>query len=432
MAARVAIIGAGWAGLSAAVRAVQAGHRVVICEMSRQLGGRARALDDGDDALDNGQHILIGAYTRTLALMHDVGADAQTLLKRLPLNLRFPDGAGLALRGGAPSLSLLSGILQFDGLGVGEQLSLLRHAAGWAVRGFSCSASLTVDALCVGLAPRVRQLLIDPLCVAAMNTRAQQASARVFLRMLHDALLGGRGSADLLLPKRPLGDVLPRPAQRWLTTHGAELRLGARVVALCPSADAQPAGWTVDGEHFDGVVLACSAHEAARLTEAIAPAWSSHTAALRFEPIVTVYAQADGARLASPITALYEGDRAPAQFVFDLGQLGRKPGLFACVVSGAQRWVDAGLVDTGRAALQQLAAAFPAATWPKTPALMRTVAEKRATFLCIPGLLRPSASIAPGLVAAGDYTEGPYPATLEGAVRSGERAMNRLTSHLTR
>ena len=426
MRQRLAVVGAGWAGLTAAVRGVQAGFQVSVFEMSHHPGGRARSLDNRPDALDNGQHILIGAYTRTLALMRELGADPAVLLHRMPLALRFPDGAGLALAAGTPAWSLLMGIARFAGTSVRERWSLTRHALGWAARGFRCDETLTVDALCAGMAPRMRELLIDPLCVAAMNTHARGASAGVFLRVLQDALLGGAGSADLLLPRRPLSELLPQPARQWLAQHGAAWQPGARVQQVRRGRE----GWHVDGQAFDAVLLACSSTEAARLAQDVAPAWAQDAAALRFEPIVTVYVQADGARLPSAITALHEGPQAPAQFVFDHGQLGTCAGRFACVVSGAQRWVDAGMAATEQAVLAQLRDAFPAGNWPHAPKVLRSVAEKRATFRCTPGLRRPPSHVALGLMAAGDYVDGPYPATLEGAVRSAEQAIaNLLQTH---
>ena len=103
--------------------------------------------------------------------------------------------------------------------------------------------------------------------------------------------------------------------------------------------------------------------------------------------------------------------------------------MFAFVVSGARTWVDTGLEETGAAVQRQAERSFSAGTWPSPPAVLRVMAEKRATFRCTPELARPPAGVAPGLLAAGDYIQGPYPATLEGAVRSGEAAvaaLNRL------
>ena len=396
---RVAVVGAGWAGLAAAVRATEAGHHVTLFETAAQAGGRARSV--GDAGLDNGQHILIGAYVRTLALMRTVGADPDGLLARLPLTLRYPDGRGLAAPPGAPIPSFVRAVAGCVGWTWGDRLALLSTATRWALRGFRCDPALTADALCAGLPPRVRELLIDPLCVAALNTPAAEASAATLLRVLRDALFSGPGSADLLLPRRPLGDLLPAPAMAWLAQHGADLRIGERVTELPP---------------HDRVILACPAAEAARLTADVAPAWSARAAALRYEPIVTVYLRAEGGRLPAPMMALVEGPDAPAQFAFDHGALGGRAGRFAFVVSGAAPWVERGLDATAAAVLRQAAPLLAGAS------VERVLAEKRATFRCTPALDRPPLHIAPGLLAAGDYVEGPYPATLEGAVRAGEAA----------
>lgn len=419
---KVAVVGAGWAGLAAAVRATEARHQVTVFEMAGQPGGRARGVDVEGLALDNGQHILIGAYARTLDLMRTVGADPEALLHRQPLELRYPDGRGLRLPAGPAWLAFGVGVMRCRGFGWSDKLALLRAAAGWALAGFRCAPGTTVQQLCAGLPLPVRQLLIDPLSVAALNTGAAEASATVLLRVLRDALFGGRGAADLLLPRRQLSALLPEPGSAWLAQQGATLRLGARVQAL----DRAPQGWTVDGEPFDAVVLACSAAEAARLAAAYAPAWAARAGALGYEPIVTVYLRCQGARLPAPMTALVEGPQAPAQFAFDHGALGATPGLFAFVISGARAWVDAGLEATAAAVLEQARSAFPSGTWPAQPVVVRTMAEKRATFRCVPALDRPPATVAPRLLAAGDYIEGPYPATLEGAVRAGEAAAAQL------
>ena len=427
-APRVAVVGAGWAGLAAAVRLVERGARVTVLEMAPRPGGRARALParDAEPAADNGQHILVGAYARTLALMRTVGVAPQDVLHRMPLVLRYPDGAGLALPPGPAALAFLRGVLGARGWGAADKVALLRAAAGWALAGFRCAPQLSVAALCGGLPAAVRQRLIDPLCVAALNTPADQASAQVLLRVLRDALFGPRGSADLLLPRRPLDDLLPAPAWAWLQARGAALHAGRRAGTLqrAGPGDGPGAGrgWLLDGEPFDAVVLACSAAEAARLAAPHAPPWAAQAGALRYEPIVTVLLDWPGAALPAPMTALQDGPDAPAQFGFDHGALGMTPGRFAFVASGAAIWVDRGLDATGAAVLRQATGAFARPGTAGAPRVARVLAEKRATFRCTPALERPAAAIAPGLWAAGDYVAGPYPAPLEGAVRAGEAA----------
>lgn len=425
---RIAVVGAGWAGLATAVQATRQGQAVTLYDTAPQPGGRARSTDIGGLLLDNGQHILIGAYRDTLDLMRSVGAEPERLLCRMPLELVDAQGRGLRLPPGAPWLSFARGVVAHRGWSLRDRLALLGAAGRWLVQGFRCDPALTVHNLTAGLPPAVRDELVDPLCVAALNTPAEQASAAVFLRVLKDALFSGRGSADLLLPRAPLQALLPAPAAQWLHSQGATLQWRRRVQSL--AASPAGGGWQVDGERFDAVVLACGANEAARLVNGIAPGWSQIAAAFDYEPIVTTWLKAEDARLPAPIVALAADDERPAQFAFDLGQLGQPPGLLALVASGARACVARGMEASAELMRRQLEQAFGAAPWRGSLQVLKVIAEKRATFLCTPRLQRPPALIAPGLVAAGDYVEGPYPATLEGAVRSGLAAAQRLAAEL--
>jgi hypothetical protein len=243
----------------------------------------------------------------------------------------------------------------------------------------------------------------------------------VFLRVLHDALFSGAGSADLMLPRLGLSALFPDAARSWLLRHGAVLRMQHRVGTLQPHAG----GWHIDGEPFERVVLAATPVEAARLCAAFAPHWSSAALALRFEPILTAYLHSAGARLPEPMLTLGPATPGPAQFVFDRGQLGDAAGLLAFVVSVAQPWVDLGMAPTTQAIIAQARAALgPHLGGALEP--VQLLIEKRATFRCTAALQRPAAAIAPGLSCAADYVAGPYPATLEGAVRAGVQAVRHL------
>lgn len=407
----LAVVGGGWAGIAAAVAARQAGWQVTLFEMAAQLGGRARSFG-ADPQLDNGQHILIGAYVQTLALMRSVGVDIDQALLRQPLTFRYADGSGLHLAPGPAIPSFARAVLGNSAWPWPARLRLLQRCVGWALRHFRCDASLSVAQLCHGLPAPVLRDLVEPLCVAALNTSAHEASAAVFLRVLQDALFQGPGASDLLLPRRPLSELLAEPAHAWLRRQECALRLGHRVESLQP----QVGGWKLDGESFERVVLACSSVEAARLAQPVAPAWSAVASGLRFEPIMTVYLESPGSHLPSAMTALRESDQAPAQFAFDLGQLGHAPGRFAFVISGASRWVARGVEAAATATLAQ---ATQTLALNHPPRVLKVLTEKRATFACTPGLRRPVGQVASGLWAAGDYVDGPYPATLEGAVRSG-------------
>jgi hydroxysqualene dehydroxylase len=165
----VAVIGAGWAGCAAAVEAVRLGHAVTLFEAARTPGGRARRVDgllQGQPVtLDNGQHILIGAYSETLRLMADLGIDQPTSLHRLPLTLQFPDGSGLKLPNSpylpAP-LDAFAGILTARGWSWTDRLSLLKVALGWQLKGFRCASDQSVADLCCGLTAATMAQLIEP------------------------------------------------------------------------------------------------------------------------------------------------------------------------------------------------------------------------------------------------------------------------------
>lgn len=432
---RVAIVGAGWAGLAAAVELTHAGLRPTVFEAARSVGGRARTLaplsslspvSPQSAPLDNGQHILIGAYRESLRLMRRVGVSPEAALLRLPLQLCFTDGSGLQWpkSDAPPAWQALRAIASARGWTLRDKAALLYSATLWGARGFNCADTITVAQLCARLTQRLRDEFIDPLCVSALNTPAHEASGRVFLRVLRDSLFGGRGSADFLLPRTDLGACFADSAAQWLRERGATLHTGTRVQRLEPLESAKPLSgaaqqrWRLEGAEFDAVLVATHSREALRLLCDLAPpGWLATAQALRFEAITTVYAQvphlpSGSDVLPAPMLALRSPPGQPAQFVFDRGQLGGPAGLLAFVVSaseGTRRTLEGQVLAQARTqlGLENLQA-------------VQTVVEKHATFACTAGLQRPAAgALRAGLWAVGDYLDGPYPATLEGAVRSG-------------
>ena len=426
---KIAIVGAGWSGLAAASTAIDAGHQVTVFEAAQTLGGRARALpcrlpDGWSINVDNGQHILIGAYSETLRLMQHVGIDTETSMLRLPLTLLFADGSGLRLPRWPAPLDALAGILFASGWSLADKASLIRAALVWQWRGFTCPATSTVADLCSSISARVMATLIEPLCVSALNTPSERASGQVFLRVLQDSLFGGHGSSNLLLPRTDLTQLFPQAAAHWVQQRGGVVRTGARVDSIAHTGK----DWALDGERFDAVVWATASTVAAQVFSASADSmppdlaaalhqWAANAQALQYEAIATVYAYSAQVRLAQPMLALHSSTEHPAQFVFDRGQLGGPAGLLAFVVSASTAERDLVQSRVLAQAKQQLGITVQA---------LQTVVEKRATFACTPALQRPMAKIAPGLVACGDYVAGPYPATLEGAVRSGIQAVQAL------
>jgi hydroxysqualene dehydroxylase len=455
---KVLIAGAGWAGLACAIELTKAGHHATVLEASRALGGRARSLNvtlpDGSEAtLDNGQHILIGAYSETLRLMREVGVQPEKVLHRMPLTLRFPNGDALQLpdwkKPLIKGLDVACGVMMAKGWSWADKFSLLRTAIDWSNQGYECEPHTTVSKLCRRVSPRVMQMLIEPLCVSALNTPALQASGQVFLRVMHDSLFAnaqpGMGSSNFLLPNADLGGLFPRAAQHWLEQQGAKVLLGHRLVQWKSLSNREHLARISVGleadlmQNFDAIVIATPPTEAIRIIEQSKPPepwqkayWLENARKLKYEPIATVYAYAKDHALPAPIMALQSSLEQPAQFVFDRGALTGQHGLMAFVVSasrGSAQEIEAQVIAQGRVqlSLPDLAA-------------VQTIVDKRATFACTPALERPNNSFylhphtdienvnAPRVLIAGDYVQGPYPSSLEGAVRSGVAAANRLIS----
>jgi len=426
----IAVVGGGWAGCAAAVTLADAGHAVTLYEAARTLGGRARAVDAHGRQLDNGQHIMLGAYDATLGLLRKVGIDPREALLRLPLQMRYPPGQGLmdfvAPRLPAP-LHMLAALLRATGLQREDKLALARFSTsarwmGWQLYN-DCSVAELLERF--EQTPRLTRLMWRPLCLAALNTAPEQASAKVFLAVLRDSLGAKRAASDMLLPRLLLDALFPDAARAYVENRGGRVLTGARVDAL----EREGAQWRVTTDagcvKFDGVVLATAPWQAAGLLRPLpeADVVVAQLDGFAYEPISTVYLQYEPAlRLPLPFCALLdEPERGLwGQFVFDRGQLdARHEGLLAVVISGASEAAGLARDALAAAVAAQLAGAFGIEALAR-PVWHQVITEKRATFACTPGLARPvNASGLPGLALAGDYTASDYPATLESAVRSG-------------
>ena len=426
MGRRVAVVGAGWAGLAAAATLAERGLTVTVFEASRSLGGRARRVTlDGVD-LDNGQHILIGAYGETLRLMRLVGADPERLLVRLPLELRYASGFRLRAPPLPAPFHLLAGLVLASGLTAAERLAAARFVAGLRRRRFALDADESVARLLArhGQTGALRDRLWVPLCVSALNTPPERASARVFANVLRDTLGGGRAASDLLLPRSDLGALFPAPAAAFVAARRGEIRLGAAVRGIARDG----AGFRLDADPapFTHVVLASPSQLAPALLGGLPELGklAATIAAIEHEPIYTCYLQyPDGVSLPFPMLGFGGG---LAQWAFDRGTLSGHRGLLAVVLSAGGEHEALTHAELAAAIHVELAAGLPglpAARW------HRVIAERRATFSCRPGLVRPgNATAVPGLVLAGDYTTSDYPATLEAAIRSGVAAADLVSA----
>jgi squalene-associated FAD-dependent desaturase len=403
--------------MAAAVALAQANIRVTVFEAARHLGGRARSVEIEGIALDNGQHVLIGAYRETLRLMRAVGADPDQLLLRQPLAIEYPGKFRLrAPRLPAP-LHLVAAVLTAGGLAWGERIAAMRFIAAMRSNAYRIAADMPVSELLAlhRQAGALARYLWEPLCVSALNTPAASASAQVFLTVLRDGLDGAREGSDFLIPRADLGKLFPQPAAAFVRANGGAVQLGTPVRTLDKTAD----GFVLDDRagFYTHVIVAVGPHQFGALLDrfAVLAPTRQLVAAFAYEPIHTCYLQYP--RSVSMPQAMTGFDGGTIQWIFDRGRLNGALGLLAAVISARGEHQSFSQDALANAIHRELAAFMPGLP---QPLWSRVIAEKRATFSCRPGVARPENKTAVSkLYLAGDYTASDYPATLEAAVRSG-------------
>ena len=415
----VAIIGAGYAGLACAVELARQGIHATVFERSLTLGGRARVVRKDGHCVDNGQHILIGAYTELTRLLRLTGGSPKQL-ERLPLTLHVPGRMHLKAASLPAPFHLGVGLLLAKGLTWQDRKAMLRMMRWLKRSNFRVPAGMTVSAMLDATlqTPTLRALVWTPLCIAALNTPADEACAQVFANVLRDSLAASADASELLIPRIDLSELFPVAAARYLATRRGKLRTGNGINAIRPSNE----GFWLDGDPgsqpWSHVVVATAPYHARTLLASTGACdrLAAQIDALSYEPITTVYlAFASAQALPEIMIGLADG---PAQWAFDRGRCGGEPGLVACVISAHGPHEQLSQDELILAVLSQLERELDRRL--PVPQWTQVIVEKRATFACRPGIFRPGIRTPlPGLWLAGDYTESEYPATLESAVRSG-------------
>jgi len=416
---KVAIIGAGLAGVSAALRLLQHGHQVCLFEAAPQAGGRARGIPHHTTMLDNGQHLCIGAYRATLTLLKEAQIEPEQVFMRLPLALHMHHGAqrmSLVTSSWLPApLHLLWGLLTAQGLDWHSKWRAICWMQQLKQRAFTLPHDCTVATLLSEgqQTPFAIRTLWEPLCLAALNTPINLASAQIFLNVLRDSFQHRRQDSDFLVVKTDLSSALIQPLLQRVQALGGEVRLRCPATAI-KTAEAGCEVSTATGvEIFDDVIIAAGPHQLKTMTG------TAPIPAFDYQPITTVYLQYSAeTRLPHPIMGLCHG---LAQWVFDRGQCCDQAGLLAVVISAHPPLIaDKTALVTQCIAEINLALSTYHSSLDAQPLWSQIITEKRATFSCTPSLQRPATHTAnPHLLLAGDYIAGPYPATIEGAVTSG-------------
>jgi hydroxysqualene dehydroxylase len=400
----VHIVGAGLAGLAAALSLAANGRRVALYEASPQAGGRCRSYFDGELScrIDNGNHLLLSGNTAALSYIEGIDAEGTFEGPGEP-SFPFVDAA----TGERWSLCPNRGPLPWWIFSRSRRVPQSR-----AIDYFGALALRRADPAATVAATLGKSLLYrrlwEPLAVAALNTPPSLGSARLFGQVLEETLFKGGRACRPLVPRQGLSESFVTPALVRLESAGCAIRFGARLRTL-RFTGTRVSGLAFEGTEValaggDGVVLAVPATAAARLVPGL-------TVPLRHAPIVNAHFRAEAPARAPRFLCVVGG---AAQWVF------RKEGILSVTVSAAES-----LVEESTHALRErlwrdvvLAYRLPAVPLPAA----RIVKERRATFLCSPEELRRRPGVATpwdNLALAGDYTDTGLPATIEGAIRSG-------------
>jgi squalene-associated FAD-dependent desaturase len=391
---KAAVVGGGLAGLSAALELVDTGHEVAVYEARPTLGGAVQTLPrregDPEPPPDNGQHIALGCFTEYRRFLERIGEAGS--VRRLRLELPVIDERG---RSAAITPSPLA-FLRYGHVPLGDRLRILRALARWGdSRGTTFADALRARGQSQAAIDRFWDVFIRP----ALNLRSEEASAEAGDFTVRTALLGDRSDSDLLLPAKPLGEMHGEAAGRALEAAGAQVQTGARVESL-------------DELEAEAVVVAVSPSESARLLGEPEPR-------LDDSPIVSVHLWFDRVLLRHPLAALLGSD---AHWVFDRGALtGHAPerGQYLTVVSsGAPELMEL----RGRELVERIAGELTGRLGEAELLWSRVSREPAATIAVRPGSERerPGPETArPGVTRAGAWTGTGWPATMEGAVRSG-------------
>lgn len=431
------MIGGGWAGFAAALELTRAGAHVTLLEASRQLGGRARRVPFEDHIVDNGQHVLLGAYADVLSQLAQLGVPEARVFRRAPLRLTLYEYGSDGLSLHIPSLLPAPWHAAYA-IGAARGLSPLEKRAALRLMRALARGRVALDtdiAVATFLkdhrqSTNLVQRLWQPLCLATLNTPIEQASMQLFVKVLRDAFMQTRKASHLLLPVTDLSRCFPEPARDYIEQHGGSVRLATRAQALQILRD-RVQGVSIERSTLlaQHVVIATAPKACLEL---IRPHWLLASVAQTVEslgtaPICTVYLRyPDHIRLQHPFVGLVG---THTQWLFDRGQLTGEAGLLAAVISGPgphMRWEAGRLSDT---VIAEIAQQFP--DWPP-PLGAKLIRERQATFAAHVGCeaLRPThATPVAGLWLAGDYVATGLPSTLEGAVRSGVECARQIIQH---
>lgn len=436
----VVIVGGGLSGLAAAVRLSSLRIPVLLLEQRKSPGGRAYSFADArtGTVIDNGQHVLIAGYSRTMEFLGTIGTRGLLAVQAPPEFLFHHPGRGfcsLRLPDLPPPFHLLAGITGTDLFRAPDKLRMLRAGMGLVtfreerVRGMTVEAWL--DSL--GQSAETKRSFWEPLAVAIMNEHIGVASALVFMRAIRTAFLSSRGGASLAIPTVGLSELYVDPACAYIERQGGVVRCGADVTGSDEEGGRVTGVLLREGETVkcSALILAVPSYRAPLLLPATLRdrGYIAGCASIPVSPIVSVHLWFDSDFMPRETLGVI-GRRI--QWVFNRRKICREQaggGHVSVVISAAHAFVDRENDELTRIAVEDLRSVFGADIGSVKHAVV--IREKRGTFSCTPDVerIRPGSDTpVPNLFLAGDWTDTGYPATIEGAIMSGERCAGRIAA----
>jgi hydroxysqualene dehydroxylase len=416
MARTVHIIGAGLAGLSAAVKLASRGERVLVHEATAFAGGRCRSYHDAaiGMTIDNGNHLLLSGNRAALNYVRDIGSEHR-LIGPESAQFRFVDLASgerwtLRFNDGRLPLWIFAPRRRVPGTGAFDYLPLARLL--WPQPGKTVGEVIA----CKGL---IYSRLIEPLLLAALNIDPPQGSAKLAAAVIRETLAAGGRACRPLIAREGLAPTLIEPALAYLQQRGAVVRLGHELHAMRFGSDRVEAldfgGEVAALAKEDAVILAVPPYAATALIQGL-------NAPTEFRAIVNAHFRIEPPADQPPIVGVVNGT---VEWIFAF------PGRLSVTVSAGDRLINTPREELARTIWNEVASvtALPSALPP-----WQIVRERRATFAATPAQdqKRPGAPTAwSNLFLAGDWTNTGLPATIEGAIRSGNRAAE-LLIHMRR
>ncbi len=411
---KVHVIGAGLAGLSAAVHLAAAGAQVIVHEQAGHAGGRARSFHDAllDAEIDNGNHLLLSGNRSALDYLRIIGARDRLTG---PGSARFDffdyetdDRWSIDLNRGPVPLWVLYKDKRVLGTSMRDYLSGLKLLT---------AGDRTVAQLFADQGQMYRRFW-EPFSIGVLNTPPDQAVARLLMPVIRETLARGADHSEPLIARKGLSDTFVDPALAWLERKGAEVRFGERVLGLLDNGTSITELDTSSGQEPLGkgaaVVLAVPAWVASQLLDGI-------TAPDAFAPIVNVHFRIDGARRPLSASPLLGMVGSQTQWIFTRGDIA------SVTISAAFEQAEKPAGEIAAAVWREVAAALGLGDREQPRA--RVIKERRATFVATPQQIarRPVQKCRyTNLVLAGDWIDTGLPATIEGSIRSGARAAGLL------